>query len=313
MGIGFTLKIMIVKSPAKLIVTGEHSVLYNQTAVTCAIEKYLYCSTNMHKSQLHHNDALVKTCIKKFFNYYNIPFADVPFKICSTIPTKSGLGTSAALIVSILHYLHRLFRISIFEKDFLNLAQEIENFQHGKSSGIDIKTVFYGNICSFHNSDVPLKLKPKEGILSEILMIHTGRSKFSTRDVVLYVKEKFKNDTPLWNDFSQIGKSIKNAIESGDHSNLAFLLSQNQLLLQKIGIVSEKVTNFIQDLTNIDIYAKVCGAGTIGCKDNNCGFLGIFHKIADDSYHGLVKIAEKYHYFIEKVKIDEYGSKIDED
>jgi mevalonate kinase len=303
---------MIVKSPAKLIITGEHSVLYNQTAVTCAINKYLCCSNNKTKTQLPIHDALVKTCIEKFSNYYNIPFAEVPFKICSSIPTKSGLGTSAALIVSILHYLHRLFHVKFLEKDFLALAQDIENFQHGKSSGIDIKTVYYGNICSFENSDMPIKLNATDGILSDIIMIHTGKSKFSTKDVVHYVKEKFKNDTPIWDDFSQIGKSIKTAIEVGDHKNLGFLLSQNQLLLQKLGIVGEKVTDFIQDLKKIDIYAKVCGAGTIGSKDNNCGFLGIFHKIADDSYQGLIKIVQKYHYFVEKVKIDENGSKVDE-
>jgi len=56
------------------------------------------------------------------------------FKMTNTIPMASGLGASAALCVS----MARWFIAQGYETDLLLLAQHLEHFFHGQSSGVDI-------------------------------------------------------------------------------------------------------------------------------------------------------------------------------
>lgn len=300
----------MIKSPAKLIITGEHSVLYNQTAVTCAIDKYLYCLKDENTKNNYGQDTLVTACLRAFFEYTKIPPRLAPFKIASTIARKSGLGSSAALIVSILLYLQRFFHVKLDEKTFLHLAQKIEDIQHGKSSGIDIKTIFYGGVCAFEGSEFAGRVQDQKHLLQDITIVNTGHSRYPTRMVVEYVKQNHQKDTGIWTAFAQIAKGIYKAIELGNLSEFNALLAQNQKLLEKIGVVSPRVVEFIQDLSVIGLTGKVCGAGTIGLTDEGSGFLGIFQRVEEGVSKEFSRLIKKYGYAVEHVKVEGNGAKV---
>jgi len=76
-----------------------------------------------------------------------VPFE---FKINSTIPVNSGLGSSAALAVSIANWLEE----NDFSKESLQLAMFIENEIHGKSSGLDVITVYHNRPIYFYGHGI---------------------------------------------------------------------------------------------------------------------------------------------------------------
>lgn len=147
---------------SKLILIGEHSVVYGQpaialpvtilkTTVTISSIKYgQYIENNESRRRL---DVLgdefegVRQLILRLlekFNSVKLPFS---LEIDSNIPLGRGLGASAALATAITRAFYDFFDAELTDEMLLSFANFSENITHGRSSGIDVATV---------NSELPL-------------------------------------------------------------------------------------------------------------------------------------------------------------
>ncbi|MBI4924969.1 MAG: hypothetical protein HY843_03510 [Bdellovibrio sp.] len=133
--------------PAKWILSGEHAVLRGAPALALPLFQFSLTLTYT-KSQAPFSIKpkkfefpiieLLNAKTKDFLNQIK-----GKLEITSTIPIGAGLGSSAALCVALTKWL-RINANSEFE-----FARNLENFFHGKSSGLDIavllnqKPVFY--------------------------------------------------------------------------------------------------------------------------------------------------------------------------
>lgn len=67
----------------------------------------------------------------------------------------------------------------------------------------------------------------------------------------------------IWNDFEAVTLEMEKAIRQNDAGLVRRLVRENNKLLVRIGVVPEKVQSFIRDVEEEGGAAKVCGAGSV--------------------------------------------------
>lgn len=317
-----TISYVKVKAPAKLIISGEHSVVYNHRAVVCAINIFLnvsikklpyqaiiikdgkntisvkLCDFSIEKK----NDNVLLEIIRKFFDKTKIPLFGIEIDIKNNIPIGYGFGSSSALTSGIVFGLNELFGTKCKVNYLIELATDIENIFHGKSSGVDIETIVKGGVVYANNGNIE-KISHQ---LDEIWIINTGRPSFSTKNVVLEVGDNHYS-SKIWDEFYDVSKDIYEIMQSKEPLNQK--IAHNESLLEKIGVVKNDVKKIIEELKKDKIYAKVCGAGTIAKKEykGGNGVVAIFQQLDKQQVLTLKKICKENNFGYQKIYISNAG------
>ena len=321
------IKKVVVKVPAKVIISGEHAVVFNKTAVVCAIDMYMLVKikkihspkiivkNNISKSLVVNlqdfsiekkNENVVLEILRRFFDKTKSPMCGMKISIKTSIPVGEGFGSSAALINGIVFGLNELFETKKKTNDLIKMATNIENLFHGNSSGIDISAIALGGVI-YANYDDATKISHQ---LDEIWLVNTGRPSFSTKNVVHYVYDNFADKTKLWKEFEKVTTDISEILQSKEKLNQK--IAHNENLLEKIGIVLPQTKLFIDELKKNNIYAKVCGAGTIAKNEihGSNGVVGIFQSLTSEQIAALKKLCKKNRFACIKCHIANAGVSI---
>ena len=305
------------KVPAKLIMSGEHAVLYNGRALTCAINLWMkieikrifryrvIIGQGAKKEVIKLNndfpenkmDNPICEIYRQFLLFTGCEFYGIFIQIDTEIPSRCGLGSSAALVVGMIKALDNLFQTHLSDYKMTLLAKNCENVFHGKSSGIDVQTILRTGIVSFDNG----KVRNYRQKFNKICIIDTGKPQFSTKEVVGFVEQKCANDDAIWSDFYDIVSNEETLMLKG--KNINYLIDKNERLLEYIGVVSKKTADFIRLLKKYGIHAKVCGAGTIGEKDTNNGIVAVFHELDKYQRQKLQKLCKIFKFKLKFAEI----------
>jgi mevalonate kinase len=293
--------------PSKIIISGEHSVLYNCPAIITSIDLYLYTELDVIKSEkpylalnLSNFDLIREFQIKDCFQIYLdiksryelfvrqkldikkvltnplelvvytivhfwktndiAPQEAISIDIKSNIPIGCGLGSSASLIIGTVKLLNKYYKTNLNTSILYQMALECENLQHSKSSGVDVYTVL-NNGCFYRFKNI---YTPINKIAFKYYLVNTGTPESSTGECVKHVADRFANNFNLWQEFDKTTKDIKKSIMNNDINLFKTLVKNNNTLLYKVGVVSDKTQQFLKELE--DRYngaGKVCGAGTV--------------------------------------------------
>lgn len=169
--------------------------------------------------------------------------------ITSALLEGSGQGSSAALIASLLKGLG-LKKALLFEK-----AQQIEDYQHGRSSGLDTTLALEGKALWYQNG----KMRRVNKRLPPLCLIHTGQPQSATSASVV-LAQKMLNGL-LLKAYPQ--EAIDKAVATGCAEDWNQAFRQNQAWLQQIGVVPQRVADFIKSLEAQGGAAKISGAGAV--------------------------------------------------
>ncbi|VAW49336.1 Mevalonate kinase [hydrothermal vent metagenome] len=329
--------------PAKLILSGEHAVLYQCPALSMAIDLPTHCWTECqpnNTSSLHvelcnftethtlsfseyrqqaqqieqryqlflQNKTTIKTVLTQpidliictlyhFEQIQPLNTGNWSFKIQSETPIGRGLGSSAAVILSLLGSLIKHHSLSISSTELLTLARQVEARQHGKSSGIDPATLIYAGLVRYQTN------QPIEPIISPPLnawLIDTGKPDSSTGECVVAVQSRHQNDSALWQAFRTTTQAIASAIEHQEWQRLQQGITENHQLLTQIGVVPKTIQTFITKLhTQYHAAAKICGAGSLTGK--NAGVIICLSKQAP------TKLCHTYGYTCRPITLQQQG------
>jgi mevalonate kinase len=327
---------VIISTPAKVILSGEHSVVYGAPAIGAPLSLFLYsrwtetpddarivlnyksaCTEIVSSwaalppllakyrarfASFKKGEAGVGSILPQPHDLVTLIFATFHERFCpetggislaidTEIPISSGLGSSSSLILNLLQGLLRLSHNELPKNELLDMAKDIEDFQHGTSSGLDLALV---------SADQPLVyikgqgiVRPMPPVASGIVLVNSGKPIVSTGQCVAEVRRRFADDKALWKDFAACTLQIETACIVQDNRAMKDGVAENQKLLERIGVVPEKVKMFINRCFDHGIAAKICGAGAVSGDT-----AGMIWALADDddTMQSLQDIAQSFGY-----------------
>lgn len=292
-----------VRTPGKLILSGEHAVVHGHPAIAMAVNRFTEASTRktspLHLSfnliplnfkrqftlntlrklkkdlqfkyhQFRLGEHSIRDVLKKPFELtlftainlidqlkLNFPFG-IDIATDSTIPVGCGMGSSASSVVSVLHVLTEFLDLDIDLEEYITLGTESENLQHGYSSGLDLHIAYHGGCIRYEQGQIETRTMPT----FPMQLVHTGKPESTTGDCVTHAAEHFK-DPAIGKAFSNVTNALDHALQDNNVKNIQNCITENHRLLNRIGVVPEKVNAFIAEIEKHGAAAKVCGAGSI--------------------------------------------------
>jgi mevalonate kinase len=272
-------------APGKVILFGEHFVVYGVKVILCAINKRITVIAEKVKEE----KISIKSNIGDLILEPNKPISEIdsPLKplyyladkilqkqnqttgikitVESDIPLGVGLGSSSACCVAGAAAISRLF-VETSKEEILELAIEAEKTIFQNTSGADCTVCTYGGIMEYDKKNGFTKIRSEPNFH---LVIANSNIEHSTELVVAGVKQfKEKNEvefSKLCNDESKLVEDVLKLLNDNNIKGLGQKIIQNQKYLETIGISNEKLKDMIQIGQKSSFGAKITGAGGGGC------------------------------------------------
>lgn len=261
-------------APAKVILSGEHAVVYGKPALVSAIDIRLTCTaeTAAQDPSDPHLKAILEI-VKAYLNKEHIGYKSAPVRlgISSNIPRGRGLGSSAALSVAATAALLVFYTGKEQSRETVNnLAYKVEKHFHKNPSGVDNSTscmgglIFYRKEFEFLKYISSLQFKIPKRIEDSLYLIDSGKPKENTAEMVDMVGKRYnQNPKKMEKVFQQMEKTTKRmvvALMKEDSQFFRSCVEENQLFLEEIGVVSPKAKQILKSLEGFGS-GKITGAG----------------------------------------------------
>ncbi len=297
----------------KLILSGEHSVVYGKPALAMALNNFVATTTinvgaNNHSPLRCGNDEILFSLPN--INYKNIisvsqlrelksrldnnylnflhgkcaALLQYAFIHCcerlniklsgsleiytnSNILIGCGMGSSAAVIMSLIRALVDLYGLNGYPDNYLQFGRDVENLQHGRSSGLDLYLAAHGGCVRFDNQNIVSRAMPK----IPLILVNTGKPITITGECVSFAAKYFRGSNTMADDFAAVTDAFDAALMANNLPNIKECIRANHRLLTQIGVVPEKAQDFIAKIESLSGAAKICGAGA--CTGENAGII----------------------------------------
>jgi mevalonate kinase len=252
-------------APGKIILFGEHAVVYNRPAIAVPVAQVQAIATiaaiephargllihardtgrTLDYAQADPLDPLA-AIVRVTLAHFGLPAPDASLSIRSAIPIASGLGSGAAVSVAIVRALAAWFDQPIDDETVSRLAYEVEKLYHGTPSGIDNTVIAFNRPVYFVRGEPIRTFSVKRPFT--VAIANTGIAS-PTKIAVGDVRRGWEADRARYEAwFDQIGgiaQAARTAIETGAIELLGPLMNQNQSLLQNIGVSSVELERLI--------------------------------------------------------------------
>jgi mevalonate kinase len=271
----------LASAPGKIILFGEHAVVYGRPALAVPVTQ-VHADVEVVESSrpgiwidapdvdLHAelnalpSDHPIASVIHNFLFLWHVsPFPNLAVRISSTIPVASGLGSGAAVTVALTRALASHLHHSMTDEQVNTFAYEIEKLHHGTPSGIDNTVITHASPVYF------IKGNPIETFqVAKPFTIVIGDTgiRAPTKESVGDVRKLWEVNQQKWDViFDQVGEIARTArevIEKGDTDHLGRLMDQNHALLQEMTVSSPELDKLV---------AAARQAGALGAKMSGGG------------------------------------------
>lgn len=273
-------------APGKVILFGEHAVVYGRPAIAVPVtqvraqaevrdapsdqgiiilaEDLGFVHRVGPKPTTHEQARPLETIVLKTIEWLHIaPQPTIRITVRSTVPLARGLGSSAAISTAIVRALAEHFGIAITPQEVSALVYQTEVIHHGTPSGIDNTVIAFEQPVYFVRGE---PIEPfRVGRPFQIAIADTGIPS-STKAVVSDVRTAWEANTKRYEAlFDRIGAIVRRArilIERGEDHLLGPLMDENHQLLKALGVSSP-------ELDLLAMAARKAGAG--GAKLSGAG------------------------------------------
>ena len=266
-------------SHGKIILMGEHSVVYGEPAlaipfpsvgITADIspnDHQLFLACEFYKGLVSDMPELLESlhhAITISLHYLNKKEA-LTIEINSTIPAERGMGSSAAVAVATVRGIFDYFDTYLSDQLLLEIVGEAEKIAHGNPSGLDALMTSHESPYFFAKNQfiMPLQLN-----LSAWLVVAdtglTGQTKAAVQEIAShYHLPEVKQMIQTLGTYTLDAKSF---ITLNEPVALGKVMTQAHELLRKLNVSNEKLNGLVATaLANGALGAKLTGGGRGGC------------------------------------------------
>lgn len=311
-------------APAKIILFGEHFVVYGNPAILASIDKRIEVMAKKAgdgKVTIRSDIAAgefddstfrliegtnARAALEPLYFAARKALAvrkqkaGLEIEIKSDVPYGVGLGSSAAALVATIAAVDSLFGTPD-KKKICESAIEAERIIHKNSSGADCYVSAFGGLIHYSKGNGYRKVDSKTKLF---LVIGDTGIKHNTGDLVSSVRKLKEANQMAFSGLMSQSKDICNqalsSLGSGNIEHLGMLMNENQLLLERLGVSHEKADELI------DVARR---AGALGAKITGAGGGGAIIALAaskEESERVAAAIKENGHSAFE-VEIDPKG------
>lgn len=270
-------------SPAKVILFGEHAVVYGQPALAVPVaslrataliepsEQFRILAVDTGRSVSLDalaemvDDALWRMA-KLTLDFFHAEPPKVTITLTSQIPPASGLGSGAAVSAALGRAVALAVGKTISQDELNPLVYEVERIYHGTPSGIDNTVIVYEQPVFFMREHPIERLSIKAPF--GLIIADTGKAsltKVAVGDVrTLYDADRVRIQ-PLLERIGQVSRAARTALESGEIETLGRLMNENHELLQQLTVSSPELDALVSAARDADaLGAKLSGGGRGG-------------------------------------------------
>jgi len=263
-------------APGKMILLGEHAVVFGKPAIALGIDMRLTCtvrkaaeSTVNGQPLTERYHAYIAAAMSRYWSG-----GPLEVEIASQIPSGSGLGSSAAVTVAFLAALAEMDGRCSAE-EVARRAFEVESAVQGRASPVDTS-------ASAHGQGVFVDSRPGEGLLWHIrrdtrqwyvhhcpvpeltFVIGFTGIRAPTGPLVAKVRRFAERSTFARDIIDEIGDLTLDGVDRlrrGDVEALGRLMTRDHNLLAILGVSSPELQRLVDAALPLSYGAKLTGAG----------------------------------------------------
>lgn len=287
-------------APGKVILLGEHAVVYGRTALACALDRGI-TATAERSARTHlrlEPWGLSITPFERGDDHADITLATeallaaygfgepVSLFVSAQIPAGNGLGCSAAIAVALVRALDELTGAAHTADEIADLSLAWERVFHGTPSGIDTTIASRGGLGLFRTGEGFSPILARHPLT---LVVASSGTTSSTKTMVEHVATQHaRNPERVERAMESIDALARNAslaVEHGRLAELGALMDLNHSLLASLMLSTER----LETLRGI---AREHGA--LGSKLTGAGGGGALVALAvDDETARAIEVALK--------------------
>lgn len=289
----------VAHAPGKVILFGEHAVVYGQPAIAVPIREVqaqahiaprragqgmlVEAPDLQHRFLLQEageGDPLARIVQLALRSMRQEKEPDLTLTVTSSIPIARGMGSGAAISTAIVRALADHFDFWLPSRAISDLVYQTEVLYHGTPSGIDNTVIAF---------EKPVYFVKEEGWdffwvdTPFLLAIADTGIESSTGKVVADLRQRYESDAdsyqPLFEQVGKLASQARLAIEQGEHVKLGKLMDENHALLQEMGVSCPELDRMV-------LAAREGGA--LGAKLSGAGWGGNMIALVTEETRGRV-------------------------
>lgn len=267
-----------VSAPGKLMLLGEHAVVYGRPCLVTAVDRRLVVGiekTHGGKSGKISIDApqvndtrFVERALEIGLRNWHMRQSGLRVVTESPFSGKYGFGSSAAAVVATLAALAFLFGRKPRKRELFDLAYQVVLAVQGVGSGFDVAAAIFGGTLYFIGGGQKIEeLKTKTAL--PLVVGYTGMKSSSVQLIQEVARKRELYPERVSRIFTAIARLVeegKRAYLTGDWEKMGKLMDFNQEYLRDLGVSSPKLEELILAAKKAGAWgAKLSGAGGGDC------------------------------------------------
>ncbi len=297
-------------APGKIILMGEHAVVYGQPAIAATLDRGvrvavskrtddglsgptfrgtgLGLETGARPDPDGEGPEALRNALAELIAMFGDEVRGLAFVAEGAIPAGSGLGSSAALSVALVRGVFRFLSKSVTDEEVMGYSHRLERVFHGNPSGVDHSVIAHGGLVWFKKGEpdnVVERIQPGRRIRMAVGLSgkHAGtvHAVGALRDRMRRHPKAYQH---LFDGIGGLAQEVRAALEEGHLAKVGELMDLNQGYLNALGVSTptiEKLCHAARD------------AGALGAKLTGAGGGGAVIALCDDDPRPVLKAFER--------------------